>query len=212
STNGRSGSSPRCRGTDGLVVTHKESAHVSRPMPLDPGTVHRFAMLERAVKSFAKTGRFDESLKLVEEMLTIAPEDAGLSKLKARLAADLVNQAVQAQKIAAAAQIVELVESKIPAAHLGPTAREHPAKAKYRVRARLVRDPNPQHVVLATSKGVPRNMIRFGVFEFEIDGTNQRLAAYKSVPQPGHHHEDESLFVPLRDATSGKETYGAARY
>ena len=87
-----------------------------------------------------------------------------------------------------------------------------PPDPKYRVRARLVRDPNPQHVVLATSKGVPRNMIRFGVFEFEIGGTNQRLAAYKSVPQPGHHHEDESLFVPLRDATSGTETYGAARY
>ena len=32
------------------------------------------------------------------------------------------------------------------------------------------------------------------------------------MPQPGHHHEDRSLFVPFRDATSGKETYGAARY
>jgi hypothetical protein len=102
-------------------------------MPLDPGTVHRFAMLERAVKSFAKTGRFDESLKLIEEMLAIAPEDAGLSKLKARLAADVVNQAVQAQKIAAAAQIVELVEAKIPLAHLGQPEREHLAKAKDRL-------------------------------------------------------------------------------
>lgn len=102
-------------------------------MPLDPGTVHRFAMLERAVKSFAKTGRFDESLKLIEEMLTIAPEDAGLSKLKARLAADLVNQALQAQKIAAAAQIVELVEAKIPGSHLGQPEREHLAKAKDRL-------------------------------------------------------------------------------
>src|SRR2546421_10257701 len=102
-------------------------------MAADRGTVHRFAMRARAVKSLAKTGRFDESLKLVEEMLTIAPEDAGLSKLKARLAADLVNQAVQAQKIAAAAQIVELVESKIPAAHLRPPDREQPAKAKGRL-------------------------------------------------------------------------------
>src|SRR5207253_528722 len=90
-----------------------------RDMSLDPGTVHRFAMLERAVKSFAKTGRFDESLKLVEELLAIAPEDAGLSKLKARLAADLVKQAAQAQKISAATEILALVEAKIPAAHLG---------------------------------------------------------------------------------------------
>ncbi len=87
-----------------------------------------------------------------------------------------------------------------------------PVDPKYRVRARLVRNPNPERVVLATSKGVPRDMIRYGVFEFEIDGTKQRLSAYKSVPRPGHYHEAESLFVPFRDATSGKETYGAARY
>lgn len=99
-------------------------------MPLDPGTVHRFAMLERAVKSFAKAGRFDESLKLIEELLTIAPEDAGLSKLKARIVSDLVKQAVQAQKIGAATQIVELVEAKVPTAHLGQTEKDLLAKAK----------------------------------------------------------------------------------
>ena len=99
-------------------------------MPLGPGTVHRFAMLERAVKSFAKTGRFDESLKLFEEMLEIAPEDAGLSKLKARLAAELVHQAIQAQKIGAATQMIGLIESKIPGAHLGLTEKELLGKAK----------------------------------------------------------------------------------
>jgi uncharacterized protein (DUF1684 family) len=87
-----------------------------------------------------------------------------------------------------------------------------PVDARYRVRARLVRDPNPQGVVLATSKGVPREMIRVGSFEFEVEGTPQRLAAYKAVPTPGHHHEDRSLFVPFRDGTSGKDSYGAARY
>jgi uncharacterized protein (DUF1684 family) len=87
-----------------------------------------------------------------------------------------------------------------------------PVDPKYRVRARLIKNPNPERVVLATSKGIPREMVRYGVFEFEIDGKKQRLEAYKSVPQPGHHHESESLFVPFRDATSGKETYGAARY
>ena len=87
-----------------------------------------------------------------------------------------------------------------------------PVEPKYRVHAKLVREPNPQRVVMATSKGVPRDMVRIGFFEFEIDGTKLRLAAYKSVPPPGHRHEDHSLFVPFRDATSGKETYGAARY
>ena len=99
-------------------------------MPLDPGTVHRFAMLERAVKSFAKTGRFDESLKLVEELLAIAPQDAGLSKLKARLAADLVKQAAQAQKISAATEILELVDAKLPPNHLGADEKALLSKAK----------------------------------------------------------------------------------
>jgi len=99
-------------------------------MPLDPGTVHRFAMLERAVKSFAKTGRFDESLKLIEELLGIAPDDAGLSKLKVRLAADLIKQAVQAQKISAATEIVGLVEARIPADHLGEQEKALLSKVK----------------------------------------------------------------------------------
>lgn len=87
-----------------------------------------------------------------------------------------------------------------------------PVEPKYRVRAKFVRDPNPQRVILATSKGIPREMMRAGVLGFQIDGKDQRLAAFKAVPTAGHHHEDASLFVPFRDATSGKETYGACRY
>jgi len=87
----------------------------------------------------------------------------------------------------------------------------YPPNPKYRLRVKLVRYPKPGPVVLATSKGVPRDMLKWGYFEFTIDGQARRLQAYKSLPQPGEREED-SLFVPFRDATSGKETYGAARY
>ncbi len=99
-------------------------------MPLDAGTVHRFTMLERAVKSLVKQGRFEDSLKLLEEMFSIAPEDAGLSKLKARLAADLIKKAAQAQKISAATSIVEILDRNVPAAHLGDQEKELLARAK----------------------------------------------------------------------------------
>lgn len=99
-------------------------------MPLDQGTVHRFAMLERAARAQIKQGRFDESLKLVEEMFTIAPEDAGLSKLKARFAAEMIKQGAAHQKIEAATKILELADARIPAAHLGDTERELLAKAR----------------------------------------------------------------------------------
>lgn len=87
-------------------------------------------MLERAVRTMAKQGRFDESLRLVEEMLSIEPEDEGLSKLKARFAADLIKQAVQHQKIEAASKIVELVDILISPKHLGDPERDRLAKAK----------------------------------------------------------------------------------
>ena len=40
------------------------------------------------------------------------------------------------------------------------------------------------------------------------DGSEQRLTAYRTHS----HGEDEMLFLPFRDATSGTETYGAGRY
>ncbi len=87
-----------------------------------------------------------------------------------------------------------------------------PPDEAYRIRVSLAKLPNPEPVTLATSKGVPRPMLRYGYFDFEIGGVKQRLYGYKAAPQPGHHHEDPSLFVPFRDATSGKESYGASRY
>jgi len=87
-----------------------------------------------------------------------------------------------------------------------------PVDSRSRFPVRLVRYPHPEAVVLATSKGAPRNMVRYGYFEFDVEGIRQRLDAFNAAPAPGHHHDDRSLFVPFRDATSGKETYGAARY
>src|SRR5207245_6278020 len=54
-------------------------------------------------------------------------------------------------------------------------------------------------------------MLKVGYFEFTIDGQTRRLQAYKSVPMAGER-EDESLFVPFRDSTGGKESYPAGRY
>lgn len=105
-------------------------SHVPSRMPLDPGTVHRFAMLERAVKGQVKQGRYDESLKLVEELLSIAPADAGLSKLKVRFAADLIKQAAMHQKIETATRVVQLVDTLVSPDHLGDQEKQLLARAK----------------------------------------------------------------------------------
>lgn len=48
-----------------------------------------------------------------------------------------------------------------------------------------------------------------GAFSFTLAGAPVRLRAYQ--PAPGETDEDYIL-IPFRDATSGKETYGAGRY
>jgi len=84
----------------------------------------------------------------------------------------------------------------------------------FRFTLKLNTYPNPETLRMATSKGDERNYKRYGHFEFQIEGKIVRLHAYKSVPvhEHSHSHEEESLFIPFRDATSGKESYGAARY
>jgi uncharacterized protein (DUF1684 family) len=76
---------------------------------------------------------------------------------------------------------------------------------------KLNRYPNPEKLTMTTSKGKQRDFLRYGFFEFPVEGKTQTLQAYMSIPALGHQHE-EQLFVAFRDSTSGKESYGAARY
>ena len=56
---------------------------------------------------------------------------------------------------------------------------------------------------IQTSTGDVQQLFRAGTLRFDIGGTEVSLVAYEQ----GHE-----LFIPFRDATSGKETYGAGRY
>jgi uncharacterized protein (DUF1684 family) len=78
---------------------------------------------------------------------------------------------------------------------------------KYRVHATLHRYDNPEKVTMTTSKGTRQLFHRVGYFELEIEGKKVKLQAYKSTER-----ESNELFIPFRDWTSGKESYGAARY
>ena len=60
-------------------------------------------------------------------------------------------------------------------------------------------------IEMQTSTGDVRHYRRWGRFSFVVDGEEAALTIY-SDPQ-GH-----DLFMPFKDATNGKETYGAGRY
>ncbi len=66
--------------------------------------------------------------------------------------------------------------------------------------------PDKQVVKVADTVGQERPLWRWGRFTFRLDGQACELQAYKSDP------DEERLFVPFRDGTSGRESYGAGRY
>lgn len=85
---------------------------------------------------------------------------------------------------------------------------------RWRVKATITRLRDGGEFEMATSTGEPRLQLRYAKLEFESPVGKAALFAYKDA---GHahrqgHDRDRSLFVPFRDATSGKETYGAGRY
>jgi uncharacterized protein (DUF1684 family) len=62
----------------------------------------------------------------------------------------------------------------------------------------------PTEVTIATTTGDERTYVRVATATVAIEEADTTVALYST----GH----ESLFLPFRDATSGKESYGAARY
>lgn len=66
---------------------------------------------------------------------------------------------------------------------------------------------DPVEFEMTTSDGRVRTAFRVATLPFEFDGQPVRLHAYRFAGSP-----EGSLFVPFQDATSGTETYGAARY
>ncbi len=78
---------------------------------------------------------------------------------------------------------------------------------KYEFHAKLQKYDNPEKVTLTTSNGTSQLFYRVGYFELEIDGKIASIHAYKSAAR-----ESNDLFIPFRDGTSGRESYGAARY
>lgn len=58
---------------------------------------------------------------------------------------------------------------------------------------------------METSTGDRRLYRRWGRFHFTVDGTEATLTIYSDP-------DGTDFFLPFRDVTSGKETYGAGRY
>jgi uncharacterized protein len=86
----------------------------------------------------------------------------------------------------------------------------YPPNPQFRYDVKLVRYARPEKLRLGTNTGEMRDALRYGYFEFDVRGRTCRLQVYRTLEDI--NSGGTSLFVPFRDATSGKETYAAGRY
>jgi len=63
---------------------------------------------------------------------------------------------------------------------------------------------DPQQVLMQTSTGDLKEYLKYGSFQFTVEGQLAELIVYTQG--------EGEAFVPFADATSGRETYGAGRY
>ncbi|MCD6181482.1 MAG: DUF1684 domain-containing protein [Candidatus Cloacimonetes bacterium] len=99
-------------------------------------------------------------------------------------------------------------QSPIPPEERGSFTKLHyfEPDLNYRFELELEEFDQKESVKIEDTGGNLRDFLKWGKFSFRIGDQNCVLYAYKS------HDAETRLFIPFKDATSGKETYGAGRY
>ena len=65
---------------------------------------------------------------------------------------------------------------------------------------------NPKYyATFLTNKGINKRYIRYGKVHFKLNGSDYTIEVYKSILS-------DTLFIPFKDKTNGKETYEGGRY
>lgn len=82
----------------------------------------------------------------------------------------------------------------------------YPISPDYLFRLKLHEYKEKGRLRVRTTAGDEQEYIRWGEFRFQLEGKEHKLHVYRRKV------DEERLFIPFRDATSGKETYGAGRY
>jgi uncharacterized protein (DUF1684 family) len=86
-----------------------------------------------------------------------------------------------------------------------------PVNEKLRVKAKVERLADAEVITMEVSRGQQRKMTKAARLSFELDGKTYALIGYTQARAHGFAVH-EKLFVPFRDATSAKGSYGAGRY
>lgn len=87
-----------------------------------------------------------------------------------------------------------------------------PVDMQYLVTAKFVRTPGEKTFAMPTSGKITKQYVKFGEAIFTLQNKEYKLSIYQSIDLASQRKYRDYLFIPFRDATSGKETYGGGRY
>lgn len=85
-----------------------------------------------------------------------------------------------------------------------------PINKDYIVDARFAPIMNGKVIALATSANKVKRYKEYGTANFELDNVPSTLTLY--TMEPSGDGQEDYLFIPFKDATSGTTSYGAGRY
>lgn len=102
---------------------------------------------------------------------------------------------------------------------LTPEDRKHfkeldffPINLDFRVEATLKRTPNEKPIIVGTSSGRTKYLLKYGDLHFTIKGKEMKLAVYQSQSLLKNPEYEDYLFLPFTDASTGDTTYGGGRF
>jgi len=84
----------------------------------------------------------------------------------------------------------------------------------FRIEAEFTRTAGKKYFRMPTSSGETKKYTKFGILKFKLNGKDYFLNVYQSdadILAKFPEYKD-ILFVPFKDATNGRETYGGGRY
>lgn len=87
-----------------------------------------------------------------------------------------------------------------------------PIDLKFRVTADFVKNENPEPFDLPTSSGKSKSYQEYGKAHFTIDEKSYTLTIYQSLDLMKMEKYKDHLFLPFRDKTNQKQTYGGGKY
>ena len=89
-----------------------------------------------------------------------------------------------------------------------------PVDENFRVEADFTRTSDEKYFQMPTSSGKNKKFVKFGVLKFKLGGKDYSLNVYQTDAETLLKFPEyaDLLFVPFKDATGGKTTYGGGRY